>query len=213
MIEFTSRARFIKICGITSVNDALVVRDSGADALGVNFATSKRHVEVDVARDVVGATVGTLHVGVFKDNDTGFVLEMVDEGGVEIVQIHGPLDMDLLEQLRARGRGIIKALSIGAPEFFTFDETLVDAVMIDGLEPGSGLEHSWDEMRSRHFKVPVIAAGGLTSENIDGVISLVRPWGVDVATGVESSPGRKDAARVTTFVQVAAVSLGRGGST
>jgi phosphoribosylanthranilate isomerase len=195
------------------VKDAETVRDAGADALGVIFAASKRHVDADVATEIVEASEGIVHVGVFRDNDTRFVLDMTEASGVEIVQIHGPLDPDLLEELRARRRGVIKALAVGSEEFFDFDETSVDAVLVDGLDPGSGLEHSWDAVVGRPFAVPVIAAGGLRADNVSQVIALVRPWGVDVATGVESTPGVKDALRVASFVQVAAASFGPEGTT
>ena len=212
MTDFAARERLVKICGVTSVDDALVVRDAGADALGVIFATSKRHVGAQLARDIVTASAGITHVGVFRNDVSEFVVAMVEASGVDVVQIHGPLEDTLLEELRARGLGVIKALGVGTNEFFEFDEARVDAVLLDGLEPGSGREHSWEALAERHFKVPVIAAGGLSVQNVQSVIERVRPWGVDVATGVESSPGVKDRAQVTKFVQMATTTL-RGPST
>ncbi len=94
----------------------------------------------------------------------------------------------------------MKALSIDDVEFDSFDENAVDAVMIDGAKPGSGIEHSWDRLKTRTFRVPVIAAGGLNPLNVEDVIRVTGAAGVDSASGVESSPGVKDPERVATFV-------------
>jgi phosphoribosylanthranilate isomerase len=200
----------VKICGVTSTHDARVVREAGADALGVIFAASSRHVDADLARQIVAASDGLVHVGVFRDDESSFVLAMADASAVEVVQIHGSLDAQLLEEFRRRRLGVIKALSIGTKEFYEFDEAEVDAVLIDGIEPGSGHEHSWDALVERRFSVPLIAAGGLNAANVGNVIARVRPWGVDVATGVESSPGIKDPDQVTRFVQMATDTMSRG---
>ncbi len=183
--------------------DARLVRDAGADALGVIFATSKRQVDVARARDIVVASEGLVRVGVFRDNAPAFVLDAAMGSGVDVVQIHGPLDDALLEQLRRQGLGVIKALAIASDDFSTFDDSRVDAVLVDGVEPGSGDAHSWEELSSRRFVVPIIAAGGLTVDNVANVIARVQPWGADVATGVESSPGEKDVELVTSFVNLA----------
>jgi phosphoribosylanthranilate isomerase len=213
VVEFVSARRFVKICGVTNIDDARHIRDVGADALGLVFAQSKRHVEVAQARDIVAASEGIWHVGVFRNVEPSSIYEAVDTTGIDIVQIHGPLDPLLLEGLRARRRGVIKALSVGTDEFTSFDESSVDAILIDGIEPGSGHTHSWHELESRHFGVPVIAAGGLKLENVAEVIREVHPWGVDIATGVESSPGIKNLSQVTRFVELAGLELGKGEST
>jgi phosphoribosylanthranilate isomerase len=207
MDELTATSYFIKICGVTSIDDALLVRDAGAHALGLIFAESRRRVQVGLARDIVVASEGIGHVGVFRNDDPSFVIDVVRASGVEIAQIHGPLDRSLLEELRRMGVGVIKALSIGAEEIGSFDDRVVDAVLIDGAQPGSGDAHSWNELETFQFAVPVIAAGGLRCENVTDVIERVRPWGVDVATGVESSPGVKDPTLVTKFVQLAKSAL------
>jgi phosphoribosylanthranilate isomerase len=203
---------FVKICGITSVHDAVVVREAGASAIGVNFTTSTRRVGAPLAHEIVASSPGLIHVGIFRDDESSYVLAMTDASGIDVVQIHGTLDGTLLEELRGRNVGVIKALSVGTEEFFSFDETNVDAVHLDGLEPGSGREHSWEALTNRSFAVPVIAAGGLNADSVASVIELVKPWGVDVATGVESSPGVKDPDRVTRFVQMAMSALEREGA-
>ena len=104
------------------------------------------------------------------------------------------------QPLRERDVRIVKALSIGTDEFYDFDDARVDAVMVDGATPGSGVSHSWDELFERSFTVPVIAAGGLDDANVASVIQATRVWGVDSASGVESSPGIKDRDRMSRFV-------------
>jgi len=212
VVDFTQRRRFVKICGVTSVHDAILVGDAGADAVGINFATSKRHVDVDLGRDIAAASAGMVRVGVFRDNEPAYVLETTHACDLDVVQIHGALHDELLEGLRRRGLGVINALSVGTDEFTTFDDATVDAVLVDGVEPGSGLEHSWEELRTRRFVVPFIAAGGLTSENVTSVIDEVRPWGVDVATGVEAAPRVKDFDRVTRFVKLAQSAFDESGA-
>ncbi len=212
MVDFIQRNRFVKICGVTSTQDAVLVSDAGADAVGINFTTSKRHVDVDQGRDIAIASAGMIRVGVFRDDDPEFVLETATASGVDVVQIHGVLDDVLLEGLRRRGLGVIKALSVGTDEFISFDDASVDAVLVDGTEPGSGVEHSWEDLGTRRFVVPLIAAGGLTSDNVTAIIERVRPWGVDVATGVEAAPRVKDFDQVTRFVKLAQSAFDKSGA-
>lgn len=201
MVDLESLPFLVKICGVTTVHDALAVHDAGASALGLILATSKRQITVARAAEIARATDGgPLRVGVFRNDSDDFILEVVDATGVEVVQVHGPLNGELLEKLKRRGVAVVKALSLGDQEFVEFDERTVDAVLVDGPEPGSGEEHSWVQVQDRRFRVPLIAAGGLTPDNVGSVISLVRPWGVDVSTGVEASPGVKDISLVSSFV-------------
>jgi phosphoribosylanthranilate isomerase len=95
---------------------------------------------------------------------------------------------------------VVKALDIEGGEFESFDEIGVDAVLIDGPRPGSGFAHSWDRLASRTFNVPVVAAGGLNATNVAAVVVATDAWGVDCSSGVEASPGVKDARLVSDFV-------------
>lgn len=195
------RSSFIKVCGVTSVEDAAVVLSAGADALGLIFATSPRRVALPVAHEIVAATNGRLlRCAVFRDNTEDFVLEHLEGLGVDAVQVHGPLSQRLLEEFRRRGMSVIKALSIGVPEFWDFDERSVDAVLVDGATPGSGVEHSWTSLSRRSFTTPVIAAGGLGPNNVAGTIAATHVWGVDAASGTERTPGLKDPELVSSFV-------------
>jgi phosphoribosylanthranilate isomerase len=192
---------YVKICGVTSVADAIDVAQSGADALGVNFATSPRRVNVDQAREMLAATRGSLLAcGVFRENSDEEIIEHVRALDLDVVQLHGPLSDRLRGALKDRPVRIVKALNIDGEEFDTFDDAQVDAVMIDGPRPGSGVTHSWDRLASRSFNVPLIAAGGLTPQNVADVVVATRAWGVDCASGVETSPGVKDPQLVREFV-------------
>lgn len=201
MAEFASLDSFVKVCGVTSSVDAQLVIDAGATALGLIFAESRRQLTIESAREIAQYAQGViLVVGVFRDNDATFILEVVDHVALDAVQIHGPLDREVLIELRRRGVGIIKALSINEPDFTDFDENLVDAVLVDGPSPGSGASHSWDTLATRSFSVPVIVAGGLNVATVAGVIELTNAWGVDVASAVETSPGVKGRELVMDFV-------------
>lgn len=200
MAEYWARG-FVKICGVTNVADARAVVHAGASALGLIFAESPRRVTRDQARNILETTKGDLlRSAVFRDNDDEFILEHVEELDVEMVQLHGVLSEELLGSLRERPLLIVKALTIDGEEFDTFDESRVDAVLIDGPRPGSGVAHSWHRLNKRSFRVPVIAAGGLNPNNVANTIVVTKAWGVDCAGGVETSSGRKDHGRVSSFV-------------
>jgi phosphoribosylanthranilate isomerase len=192
---------FVKICGVTNPQDARDVAASGADALGVIFAASPRRMEPGRAREVLEAAGRSLmRVAVFRGQPDGEVLAVLDEVDVDAVQVHGPLGRDLLDALRARSLLVVKALGVDDEDFASFDERLVDAVLVDGPRPGSGSAHSWDPLARRHFRGPFIAAGGLTPDSVATTIVLTGAWGVDCASGVEAAPGRKDRALVEAFV-------------
>ena len=140
---------------------------------------------------------------VFRDGDDDSIVQALDLIDADFVQIHGSLSDELLRQLRQRDVRVIKALSIGDDEFYEFDDDQVDVVLIDGSTPGSGASHSWEELSERSFDVPVIAAGGLNDENVADVITDTGVWGVDVASGVESSPGIKDRDKMNRFTEQA----------
>jgi phosphoribosylanthranilate isomerase len=192
---------YVKICGVTSVADAGVAVDAGADALGVIFAASSRRVTMERAREILDATRGSiLRCGVFRENSDDDIIEHSSSLDLDVVQVHGPLSDQLLGELKERGLRVVKALNIEGEEFDIFDETVVDAVLIDGPRPGSGIAHAWDRLASRSFNVPVIAAGGLTASNVANVVAASHAWGVDCSSGVEASPGVKDARLVADFV-------------
>lgn len=200
MAEFPS-TNLVKICGVTTPADARVVVNTGADIMGLILAKSTRRLTPKAARRVADAVRGSILTAlVVRDQDDGFIWSSVQMVQPDVVQIHGMLSGALETRLRGDGRLIIKALAIDTEEFENFDETRVDAVLVDGPTPGVGEVHSWSALERRHFVRPVIAAGGLTPDNVASTIALVCPRGVDCASGVESSPGRKDPTLVRRFV-------------
>ncbi|MCU1363942.1 MAG: N-(5-phosphoribosyl)anthranilate isomerase [Acidimicrobiaceae bacterium] len=195
---------FVKICGVTSLDDAKVVVDAGASALGLVLAASPRQLTLDQARVIADATTGNLlRFAVFRHNDDEFILEHVDALRPDVVQVHGTLSVSLLRALRERPVLVVKALSVDEPEFLTFDDTRVEAVLIDGPRPGSGSTYSRDHLERREFHVPVIAAGGLTARNVADLIDASRVSGVDTSSGVEKGPGAKDHDLVREFIVTA----------
>ena len=194
-------ANFVKICGVTSVDDAALVHGAGADALGLIIAPSRRRITLTEAREVAAfAKDRLLSVLVVRELNDDAILEAVDRVGPDAVQLHDALSTALVEGLRERGHLVIRALAIGSDEFWRFDDVTVDAVLLDGQRPGSGDVHGWQDVERRSWTRPVIAAGGLTSTNVSEIISRPWVWGVDVASGVEASPGHKDRDAVVSFV-------------
>lgn len=192
---------FVKICGVTSLDDAKFVVAAGANALGLILAESSRRLTLDQARVIADATKGDLlRFAVFRHNDDDFILEHVDALGTDVVQVHGALSESLLAALRARPVLIVKALSVDEAEFLSFDDSSVDAVLIDGPQPGSGETYALDHLERRAFSVPVIAAGGLTPGNVASLIAASAVAGVDTSSGVESQPGVKNHDLVVDFI-------------
>jgi phosphoribosylanthranilate isomerase len=192
----------VKICGITSIDDARVAATYGADAIGLILAASSRQLDVEVARDIADAMKGEiLRVAVFRHNTPEFILASVDATGVDAAQVHGALPDELIDELRRRDLAVVKALAGSEDAFHTFDESQVDAVLIDGPAPGSGAVHVWPDLAERAFRRPFIAAGGLTPSNVATTIDATGAWGVDVSSGVERSAGVKDPMLVRDFIE------------
>ncbi|MHB1969987.1 MAG: phosphoribosylanthranilate isomerase [Acidimicrobiales bacterium] len=205
-------AGVVKICGVTSVEDALACAEAGADAIGLILADSPRRVRPERATAIADALAGrATRVAVFKDQSSEEIRGALAELSVDAVQVHGPLADDLRDELRARGLRVIKALSVGEGEWSGYDERAVDAVLVDGAVPGSGRRHGFAGRADRPFCVPVIVAGGLDAANVAEVVAATGADAVDCATGVESAPGRKDPAKVRDFVAAARTALGRAG--
>ncbi len=213
---------WVKICGTTTREDAQTAVDAGADALGFVFAASPRRV----TPAQVGRITGKLpeHIerwGVFVRPSLAEVIATVEEAGLTGVQIHATDDPTLAARVRSyfsavEGRkrlGLLQVLHFG-PGFDAQLASLrqdhsVDAVLVDSrtaaVEGGTGLRFDWAAAGGSFLRAAphlrLIAAGGLAPENVAEAIAALRPWGVDVVTGVEAAPGRKDAARVRAFVE------------
>ncbi|MEP7358859.1 MAG: phosphoribosylanthranilate isomerase [Anaerolineales bacterium] len=201
-----------KICGLTNLDDTLAAVDSGADYLGFNFyAKSPRRIEADTCARIIaelarrGARVKT--VGVFVNHSPAEVVALMDQCGLDLAQLHGDEQLEHLPALRGRAFIVLRGapppaatlqelarLGPGQPAF------LVDA-HAPGLYGGSGQLADWDATAALAARFPIFLAGGLTPDNVAAAVAQVNPWGVDVASGVEAAPGKKDAQKMRAFVE------------
>lgn len=198
---------FVKICGITREDDALLAVAMGADAVGFIFAPSKRQIAPGVVRDIVRRLPPeVLTVGVFRDEAPGRVVDIVLSTGLRAAQLSGHESAEASREIRSKLPVLIKAFPAGDPALARADEFGADVIMIDSPRPGSGEVFDWSLAEGRPDGHRLLLAGGLTPNNVADAIRQVRPWGVDVATGVESDkgePGQKDARRVKAFIDAA----------
>lgn len=194
---------FVKICGLTTEEDALLAVALGADALGFNFVNgSPRQIAPDKAREIARRLPPeTLTVGIFRDEVPGRVVELTQRAGLRAAQLHGNESAEQTRHVRSLVPIVIKAFPAGHPGLATIDDYGADIVMIDGAEPGSGEVFDWSLAEGAPTAGHrVVLAGGLHVGNVDDAIERVQPWGVDVATGVESAPGQKDAVKMREFI-------------
>jgi phosphoribosylanthranilate isomerase len=195
---------FVKICGITNEEDALFAVAMGADAVGFVFAPSPRQVQPPQVRDIVRRLPAeVLTVGIFRDETPQRVTELVNLIGLGGAQLHGRESLAEVAWVRERVGFVIKAFAAGDPLFERAADYHVDAIMADAAEPGSGQVFDWSLAENLPLDKKVVLAGGLTPDNVTEAIARVHPWGVDVSTGVERSPGRKDATKVMRFINAA----------
>lgn len=195
---------FVKVCGVTNEEDALLAVAMGADAVGFVFAPSPRQVAPQRAAEIVRRLPAEIvTVGVFRDESRERVVETAHRARLRAVQLHGhesPADTHWIHQ---RVSLIIKAFAAGDPQLDHADEYAADAFLIDSATPGSGEVFDWSLAEGAPSNRRIILAGGLTPENVADAVRVVRPWGVDVSTGVEAAPGRKDARKMRAFVEAA----------
>ena len=197
---------FVKICGITNEEDALMAVALGADAVGFIFAPSRRQVTQGTVRDIVRRLPPeTLAVGVFRDQSPKFVIDTIQFAGLRGVQLHGHETPADAEMVRPYCQALIVAFPAGDPGLAHVDDYGADAILLDSHAPGSGQVFDWSLAEGAPLNRRLILAGGLTAENVGAGIAEVRPWGVDVASGVEvdGDPGRKDPLKVQAFIHAA----------
>jgi len=196
---------FIKICGTTSEDDALLAVAMGANAVGFIFAPSPRQISPQRVADIVKRLPreDILTVGVFKDDAPRRVVEVVYSAGLQAAQLCGRETPDETRWVRQRVPMVIKALPAGDPRVPRAADYGADAVLLDAPNPGSGQVFDWALTGDLPEGQRLIIAGGLNPGNVASAISRVRPWGVDVATGVEARPGVKDPMKVKAFVEAA----------
>jgi phosphoribosylanthranilate isomerase len=202
---------FVKICGITRVCDARVAVRAGANALGFVFAPSPRRVSPSAARAVARHVHPSVRkIGVFVDTPPGRILDVVEEVGLDGVQLQGAEPPETLEALREAIPRLFlaRALHPDDPDALrTAAEVLgamADAIIFDPKDPrapsipSEPIPVGWLEKVCR---LRVVVAGGLTPRNVGRLVRAIRPWGVDTSSGVEAEPGKKDPGKVRAFVQ------------
>jgi phosphoribosylanthranilate isomerase len=194
---------FVKICGTTSEEDALLAVAMGADALGFVFAPSPRMVSPTRVADIVKRLPREiLTIGVFRNEAPERVVAIVNQAGLGGAQLHGRETVEQALFVRQRVRFMIKAFPAGDPAVTQAAEYLADAIMVDSKAPGSGKVFDW-ALAEVPAGMRLMLAGGLHAANVGSAIAQVHPWGVDVATGVEASPGRKDPRLLRNFILAA----------
>jgi phosphoribosylanthranilate isomerase len=207
----------VKICGITSLDDARSAIAAGADMLGFNFyRVSPRFIEPQVARTIIEAlrreteNHSVTLVGVFvNESSPESVMRVVEETGIEAVQLHGEESVEFCQRLKQllKGKSLIKVLRVIGR--FTPTETeayAADTIMLDSfhseMRGGTGHVFDWSIARSVRELVPrLILAGGLSPANVAQAIAQVSPYAVDACSSLESSPGQKDTERMRAFVE------------
>jgi phosphoribosylanthranilate isomerase len=200
---------FVKICGITSEDDALLATALDADALGFVFAPSKRQMHPEAVRDIVRRLPReVLTFGVFRDEAPERVVQIVTRTGLQGAQLHGREPRADVEYVRERVQVVIQAFPAGDDALAHAAASPADIILVDSPDPGSGKVFDWRLAEGAPSGIRLLLAGGLTPANVGDAIRLVRPWGVDVSSGVEESPGRKDSRKLREFV-VAARAAGK----
>ncbi|QDV32875.1 phosphoribosylanthranilate isomerase [Tautonia plasticadhaerens] len=232
---FIQSPLLVKICGVTTTDDARMVAEAGADWIGVNFhPASKRFVPPELAPELVAAIAGLAEpVGLFVDRPVAEVAETLDRAGIRIAQLHGDEPAEDVRDLRLLGYRVVRAFRLGGRDAVDRMAAWLrhasriggepEAVLVDAFVPGQagGTGHAiagevLDALADRPRPAParsghppadpapkLILAGGLTPANVADLAARIGPWMVDVASGVESSPGLKDPAKVAAFVRAA----------
>lgn len=198
----------VKICGITSVADGLAAAEAGADMIGLMFyEKSPRHVTLQAAAEIARQLPASLtKVGVFVNATEEFIASAIGECGLGLLQFHGEETPEFCTQfgvMSMKAFRIRDAASLAALPDYQTNAYLLDAYSASGLG-GTGEKFNWDlAVEAQKFGRPIFLAGGLTPENVAAAVRQVRPFGVDVSSGVESAPGKKDAAKVRAFIWAA----------
>ena len=191
----------VKICGITSEADALLSVSLGASAVGFIFAPSPRQVSVQLAGDIAKRLPEhVLTVGVFRDEAPQRIVDAVRIAGLGAAQMHGHETAEETRWVRARVPTVIKAFPAGDRTIVRFDEFGADLLLVDGENPGSGRVFDWRLAEGVVDHDRLIVSGGLRPDNVAQAVAHLRPRGVDVSTGVEAAPGRKDPLLLRNFI-------------
>jgi phosphoribosylanthranilate isomerase len=207
---------WVKICGITNLEDALMAVEAGADALGfVFYEKSPRKVDPETVRGIIAAVPERIEkVGVFVDESPASIARIAEDAGITAVQLHA--DEQRRPDKQVTDRKVFLSLPASAVawngnrkgelwgSFWAIPENLAAIFIDSGAVGGTGKKFNWEEasafvsLMSKRYAI--VVAGGLASGNVNEAILTLKPWGVDVSSGVEASPGRKDPDKVRAFV-------------
>ncbi len=205
----------VKVCGITNAADAASAVEAGADAIGLNFATGPRRIDVAVAGEIVREIPPFVTVvALFVDDRRERIGMVCEQLGIHTVQLHGSESVEYVAGLSHLN--VIKAFRVANANFATDVRPYVAecpwlrGVLLDAYVPtapgGTGRTFCWEWVETARSRgqtdgwPPIILAGGLTAENVADAIGVVRPYAVDVASGVEAEPGKKDPEKVAAFI-------------
>lgn len=203
----------VKICGLTNLEDARVGIDAGAHALGfIFFSGSPRYITPAAAARIISQLPPFVSkVGVFVNEPFESILEIAKTTGIDTIQLHGDETPALCEALTRERFKVIKAFrikdqsSLQSLQHFTASAFLLDSY-VPGQLGGTGAKFNWDlAIQAAALGTPIILAGGLVPENIRDAVAKVAPYGLDVSSGVESAPGKKDHAKVRAFIDATRV--------
>ena len=201
----------VKICGLTNLDDARAAIEAGADALGfIFFSGSPRYITPAAAARIIAQLPPFVSkVGVFVNEPIAPLLEVANSVGIDTIQLHGTETPNYCENLPGNRLKVIKAFRIkDQSSLLPLRDFHTSAFLLDSFVPGqlggTGAKFNWDlAIQASAFGTPIILAGGLIPENIRDAVSKVAPYGVDVSSGVESSPGKKDHSKLRTFIAAA----------
>ena len=195
----------IKICGIKTLPDALAAIEAGADLIGFNFyPKSPRYIDVRICRNITSVMRKYAHitlVGVFVNASVAEISATMETCNLDLAQLHGDETPEILQSLNEKAFKAFRGVPQSLEDFARINEPalLVDA-SVKGVYGGSGVTADWTGAAELAKKYPLLLAGGLTPENVAEAVRQVRPWGVDVASGVESAPGEKDVVMMKAFI-------------
>lgn len=212
----------VKICGITTPADAVLCAEGGADAIGLNFhGASKRSIDIPTARAILAALPAEVTpVGLFVNEPIDSLRRTAGELGIKWIQLHGdespadlaklPPEVSILWARRGLVWGEVLRELERCEQLGRVPHGVLCDARVEGSYGGTGHTADWQDLADRgdpHTSFPLMLAGGLTPQNVREAIAQVQPWGVDTASGVEASPGRKDPELVRAFVEQARLEL------
>ena len=192
---------FVKICGITRFQDALCAVEHGADAIGFIFAESKRKVSISTVSQIVEQLPKNfLTIGVFRDQNSQLIIKTITEAGLVGAQLHGQESVQEVAEVASAINFVVKSVVAGSVDARNADQFATEMIMVDSANPGSGTNYDLTLLRELPPNVRLILSGGLTVSNVAPSIKTASPWGVDVSSGVESTPGIKDYSKIRDFI-------------